>query len=253
MNIVTEAWRVSLVIPAYNEEASILQALSEAEDALPQIADRFEILVVDDGSRDRTCQVVTEAARRACPHVRLLQHPENRGYGAALRTGFEAARFERIAFTDADCQFDLRDLGALLGLTRHAAIAAGYRVERKDVWQRRFFSWGYNQLIRLMLGTRLRDIDCALKVFRRDALAQILPEARGFFVNTEMVTRARRLGLEVAEIGVRHRPRFDGSSKVSLSDIPRTLGHLVPFWWHNMIWKKSQQPTLPQESLKRAA
>jgi glycosyltransferase involved in cell wall biosynthesis len=225
----TPTWNLSLVIPAYNEEPSIRQAVTEAETVLPRVARAFEILVVDDGSSDRTAEIVRTCTAE-CPHVRLLRHPANSGYGAALRTGFEAARFDRVAFTDADCQFDLHDLIGLLELTREADIAAGRRIGRKDPWKRRFYSWGYNRLLRLLLNTGLRDIDCALKVFRRDALAQILPESRGFFVNTEMLTRARQLGLRVAETGVRHRPRSDGVSKVSVWDIPRTLGHLLPFW-----------------------
>src|SRR5438552_14684645 len=104
-----KAWQLSLVIPAYNEEPSIRQAIEEAEAALPHVAGDFEILVVDDGSRDGTSRVVRDASF-ACSHVRLLRHAENRGYGAALRTGFEAARYDRIAFTDADCQFALQDL-----------------------------------------------------------------------------------------------------------------------------------------------
>ena len=249
----TTGWNLSLIIPAYNEESSIRQALAEAEAALPRVADAFEILVVDDGSRDRTAQVVQECAR-ACPHVRLLRLPENRGYGAALRTGFEAARFDRVAFTDADCQFDLHDLSRLLPLTREADIAAGWRIDRKDSWQRRFFSWGYNQLAHFLLGTCVRDIDCALKVFRRGALARLLPESRGFFVHTEMLTRARQLGLKVAERGVCHRPRRRGLSKVSLWEVPRTLGRLLPFWWEN-VWRRrpALSAQLPEDRIPRAA
>ena len=88
------------------------------------------------------------------PHTRLLRHETNRGYGAALRTGFEAARFDLVAFTDADCQFDLTDLDTLAALAAEYPIVAGYRVDRKDPWRRRFFSWGYNRLARTLLGTR---------------------------------------------------------------------------------------------------
>jgi dolichol-phosphate mannosyltransferase len=249
----SNGWNLSLIIPAYNEEPSIRQAVAEAEAALPRVAETFEILVVDDGSRDGTARVVEECARTN-PHVRLLRLPENRGYGAALRAGFEAARFDRVAFTDADCQFDLHDLSRLLPLTREADIAAGWRIDRKDPWQRRFFSWGYNRLAQFLLGTRVRDIDCALKVFRRGALDHLLPESRGFFVNTEMLTRARQLGLKVAERGVCHRPRSRGLSKVSLWDVPRTLSHLLPFWWES-VWKRppTPSPALPEERAPRAA
>ena len=227
--------QVSLVIPAYNEAAGIRQAVAEAEQALGRLAGAYEILVVDDGSTDGTADLVADAAR-ANPHVRLLRHPGNRGYGAALRTGFAAARFDRVAFTDADCQFHLDDLAPLLALADRHPVAVGYRVDRQDPWQRRFFSWGYNTLARGLLGTRVRDCDCALKVFHNGALADLLPETPGFFVNTEMLTRARQQGHGVAEAGVRHRPRLRGTSKVSLADIPRTLGTLLPFWWSRVLF-----------------
>lgn len=228
-------YTLSLVLPAYNEAEGIAQAVIEADDALAALAGEYEVLVVDDGSRDGTAAVVAELARGR-PHVRLLRHESNQGYGAALRTGFEAARYDRVAFTDADCQFHLADLNLLLPLTDGAPIAAGYRVDRQDPVRRRFISWGYNTLVRGLLGTRVRDCDCALKVFRREALRDILPASRGFFVNTEMLTRARQQGYEVAEVGVRHRPRVRGTSKVSLGDVPRVLATLLPFWWSQVLF-----------------
>ena len=227
--------RLSLVIPAHNEEAGLRQALAEADAALAGLCEEYEILVVDDGSRDGTASIV-EQETAARPHVRLLRHASNRGYGAALRTGFEAARYDLVAFTDADCQFHLEDLVSLVPLTETAPIATGWRIDRKDPWRRRFLSGGYNLLARTLLGTTVRDVDCALKVFRREALLQILPVSRGFFANTEMFTRARQLGLEIAEVGVRHRPRFAGQSTVSLREVPRTLGRLLPFWWTRVLF-----------------
>src|SRR5262245_22424541 len=163
--------RVSLVLPAYNEQAAIRQAVLEACAALAELTDAYEVLVVDDGSRDDTAVVVAELAASR-PQVRLLRHERNRGYGAALRTGFAAARFERVAFTDADCQFHLADLGRLLPLSDRYPLVVGWRQARQDPWRRRFLSRGYNLLTRALLGTRVRDCDCALKVFRRDVLAE---------------------------------------------------------------------------------
>lgn len=226
---------LSLIIPAYNEADGLAQAIAEAEAALTELQFTYEILVVDDGSSDATARVAAEAsARRPCVH--LLRHEQNRGYGAALRTGFAAAQGALVAFTDADCQFDLTDLGRLVPLTERAAVVVGYRQQRQDPWQRCFFSRGYNLLARTLLGTGVRDVDCALKVFRREDLQHILPDSQGFFVNTEMLTRARQQGLTVAEVGVRHRPRLRGCSKVSLLDIPRTLRALLPFWWSRVVF-----------------
>jgi dolichol-phosphate mannosyltransferase len=234
--IATQAgWHLSLIIPAYNEASGIRRAVAEAVAGLDRLTAEYEILVVDDGSGDATSSIVAEMALEE-PRIRLLCHEVNRGYGAALRTGFAAARFDRVAFTDADCQFYLDDLAPLLGLMRDHDLAVGYRVDRQDPRQRRFYSWGYNVLIRTLLGTGVRDCDCALKVFRKDALAELLPETHGFFVNTEMLTRARQLGLRIAETGVRHRPRLHGQSTVSLRDIPRTLAALLPFWWSRVLF-----------------
>ncbi len=228
-------WRLSLVLPAYNEQAGIHQAVMEACTALAQLTSDYEILVVDDGSTDGTADIVAELAAER-PRVRLLRHESNRGYGAALRTGFAAARFERVAFTDADCQFHLADLGRLLPLSDRYPVVVGWRQRRQDSFRRRFLSRGYNLLTSALLGTRVRDCDCALKVFQRTALADLLPETNTFFVNAEMLTKARQRGLEVAEVGVRHRPRLEGESKVSLREVPRILAMLLPFWWSRVLF-----------------
>src|SRR5207245_1662565 len=119
----------------------------------------------------------------------------------------------------------------------HYPIVVGFRRDRQDPWLRRFYSWGYNVLIRWLLGTGVRDCDCALKIFRREALAGLLPQSTGFFVNAEMMTRARQLGYGVAEVGVRHRRRHGGVSKVSIAEILKTLRMLVPFWWSEVVRK----------------
>ena len=232
---------ISLVIPAFNEAEVIAKAIAEAEQALQQSFPQFEILIVDDGSSDRTAECVREQIPLA-PNTQLITHEKNRGYGAALRTGFEASQFPLVAFTDADCQFDLRELSQLALAASESEIAVGIRVDRKDSWRRCFFSKGYNLLARTFAGTGVRDVDCALKVFRRDSLAEILPESTGFFVNTEMLARARMLKMTVAEIPVTHRPRLGGESKVSLLEIPKTFSKLVRFWWKNLFQPTRQIP-----------
>jgi dolichol-phosphate mannosyltransferase len=232
---------LSLVIPAYNEAAVIETAVQEADDALGQLFVDYEIVVVDDGGHDGTGEIV-ERLTGEYPRLRLVRHPVNRGYGAALRSGFEAATFGLVAFTDADCQFDLLDLAQMVPLTDRFPVVAGYRADRKDPWRRRFLSWGYNRLARGLLGTGVRDCDCALKVFRRAVLAELLPESRGFFVNTEMLTRARQRGYGVAEVPVTHRPRLGGASKVSLREVPRTLRTLLGFWWREVVRGRATAP-----------
>jgi 4-amino-4-deoxy-L-arabinose transferase-like glycosyltransferase len=225
-----QGFHVSLVIPAWNEQETIRQAMSEANAALSAHTAEYEIIIVDDGSTDRTPELVREEMATN-PHVRLVQHSKNLGYGAALRTGFQAATLDLVAFTDADCQFDLNNLSYMLPLTREYGITCGYRIDRQDPIRRSVYSWGYNTLVTLLLGSRVHDIDCALKILRREHLDSILPESTNYFANAEMVSKARQCRVSVVEVGVRHRPRAAGQSKVSLWEVPKTLASLLPFWW----------------------
>ena len=156
---------ISLVLPAWNEEAIIADAIREADQALGQLSVEYEILVVDDGSSDATASIVQSIASSK-PHVRLIQHQQNIGYGAALRSGFDSATMPLVAFTDADCQFELRELDRLIVLARDYDVVCGYRIDRKDTFLRCLYSRVYNVLVRSLLGTKVRDVDCALKVFQ---------------------------------------------------------------------------------------
>jgi dolichol-phosphate mannosyltransferase len=236
-----------LILPAWNEQASIRKAMREADRALSALGTAYEILVIDDGSSDDTADIVRAEALKN-PRVRLVQHAKNRGYGAALRTGFQEAALDLVVFTDADCQFDLRDLEYVLPLARHYDVVCGYRIDRQDPALRRFLSGGYNALIGVLVGSPVRDVDCALKVFRRERLESILPECDNFFVNTEVLSRARLAGLKIVEVGVRHRPRAAGASKVSWRDVPRTLAALLPFWWSRLLFAGKSSPSAPWDA-----
>jgi dolichol-phosphate mannosyltransferase len=231
--------RLSLVIPAHNEEPIIRQAVEEAVAALRGLEIDYEVIVVDDGSTDRTREVALEASRNLA-QVRVISLPHNIGYAGALRRGFREARYELVAFTDADCQFDLEELGRLLPLARTADIACGIRVDRQDPWRRKVYSKGFNILARTLLGTGVTDCDCALKIFRRDWVNSAGLEADGFFFNAELLTRARQAGLSVAEVGVTHRPRQGGTSKVSIGHVLPVLKTLLGFWWSQVLF--SQPP-----------
>ncbi|MFN8855865.1 MAG: glycosyltransferase family 2 protein [Planctomycetaceae bacterium] len=221
---------LSLVLPAHNEEPVIAQAIAEACAALGTLGVPHEIVVIDDGSRDDTARVARAAAANR-PQVRVISLERNVGYAEALRSGFRAARHELVAFTDADCQFDLHDLGKLLELSRTCDVACGERVDRQDPWRRKVYSKGFNILARALLGTQVRDCDCALKVFRRDWVNSAGLHCQGFFFNAELLCRARQAGLTIGEVGVTHRPRPGGESKVSIWHIPPVLQTLVRFWW----------------------
>lgn len=197
------------MLPAHNEEANIELAISRARAAAERSCSTFEIIVVDDGSRDRTAEIV-EAAVAKDPRLRIVRHEENLGYGEALRTGFGAARLDWLFFTDADNQFDLEEIESFLSWTDRADVVAGYRIDRQDPLVRRFFAKGWNVLVRVLFYVPVRDIDCAFKLFRRSAIEKVDLESIGAMVNTELMVKLARSGASVIEIGVTHLPRTAG-------------------------------------------
>jgi glycosyltransferase involved in cell wall biosynthesis len=204
---------VSVVMPAYNEEAALPDVLDEATAALDALSARWELIVVDDGSTDSTPQILRDRAA-SDERIRVLTQHGNLGYGMALRRGFDAARHLVVAYTDADGQLDLRDLGALYPFLRDFDMVVGYRVGRRDSGGRRFASKVYNVLATTILGFRARDINCALKMFRSSFLYMIDLTSSDFLIDAELFVRAKRAGLRWAEVGVTHRPREGGSSTV---------------------------------------
>ncbi len=232
---------LSVVVPAYNEAVVIRSVIEEAVAKIGEFAGEFEVIVVDDGRTDITSSIVTALAAQYS-EVRLVTHKTNRGYADALRSGFAAARFGLVAFTDADGQFDLADLRPMIPAALRVGLAVGYRAHRKDPWLRKLYSRGYNLLARTLCGTRARDCDCALKVFRRDVLQSLWPQSRGYFVNTEMLTHARQLGYPLVEFAVTHRLRRGGVSKVSVREIPRVARMLISFWWRHVLLGAKPMP-----------
>lgn len=239
-NNLSEVPSISLVLPAYNEQEVIVQAIDESEAALSALTDDYEILVVDDGSDDATASLVEELARNS-DHVILLRQPRNLGYGAALRRGFEAATKQLVGFTDADCQFDLTELDRLVLLTRDYDIVCGYRIDRQDTFRRCFYSNVYNTIVRIFLGTGVRDCDCALKLFHRKVLVKLPISTNGYLVNAEMLTQARQQNMSIVEVGVTHRPRSAGVSKVSVMHSLPVLAALIRFWWNSVMFPCSAQ------------
>lgn len=178
--------------------------------ALREIARRGgdgEVVVVDDGSTDGT-----GVAARAVgdPRVRVVRHGVSRGYGAALRTGFGHARGGLVFFTDADGQFDVAELGRLEAWVTRFDLVVGYRAPRRDGWYRGALGWGWSRLLDTTLGVGVRDVDCAFKLVRRQALLDLGLVSRGAFVNGELLARARARGLSVKEVPVTHFPRPAG-------------------------------------------
>jgi glycosyltransferase involved in cell wall biosynthesis len=200
---------LSVIFPAKNEEANIRHVVEEAYRAIPDFAPTFEIIIVNDGSQDRTAEVCEQLVEEF-PCVRVIHHPRNRGYGAALKSGIRLARHDLIFFTDADGQFDLKELAVLLEHSDAYDIVAGYRARRQDPPHRLLFAWGWNILVRLVLGVRVRDIDCAFKAFNRRVFDKVQIQSVGAMVNTEIFAQVSRFGMTVKEMPVSHFPRRHG-------------------------------------------
>lgn len=226
----TGAAGLSIVLPAHNEEANIRTAVEKGLATGERLAPRHEVIVVDDGSEDGTSHEVEALAKKHYPRVRLVKHHVNLGYGAALRTGFHQARYDLVFFTDSDNQFDMSELEYFLPMMADHDMITGFRVYRYDTVLRCLLSWCYNRLVGALFRLRVRDVDCAFKLMRKEVVQKVTIECDNFFVNTELLAKARRWNFRIAEKGVRHYPRTAGETSVRPSDIPRTLRTVFSMW-----------------------
>jgi glycosyltransferase involved in cell wall biosynthesis len=228
-----------VVLPAYNEEQNIPRTVANVAEAMAGVTDDYEILVVNDGSRDRTAEV-TRALSAQYPQVRLVEHKVNQGYGAALYTGFTSARKELVFMTDGDAQFDVREITRLLPLLADADLAIGYRNPRRDPPHRLLYAKGWNILITLLFGHVARDVDCAFKLFRRSILDDFYVRSRGATFSTEFLVRAQRSGHRIREAGVTHLPRRAGKPTGGRPDVViRAFKELIRFRWQ--LWREPQR------------
>jgi glycosyltransferase involved in cell wall biosynthesis len=200
---------LSIVLPCYDEEPNVAAAVAEAAAAGSRFATEHDIIVVDDGSRDRT-RAIAESIAAVNPRVRVVAHEHNRGYGAAVRSGIAASRSEWVLLTDADLQFDLSELRFLLPLAADNDLVAGYRVDRADPVARRLAAHAWNQLMRRTFRVGVRDVDCAFKLVRGSAVRALDLESDGAMISTELVVRGQLAGWRIAEVGVHHLPRHAG-------------------------------------------
>jgi glycosyltransferase involved in cell wall biosynthesis len=202
-------FEISAVLPAFNEEANVVEAVTRVAAALRSNATRYEVVVVDDGSRDDTPRKLEELAARE-PALRVVRHDVNRGYGAALRSGFDAARYRWVFMMDCDNQFDPAEISVLLASASNADIVAGYRRHRRDPLLRRLNALAFFTLVRLMFGRLARDVNCAFKLIRRDLLLKLDLRSDGALINTEFLVLAGRAGARLVEVPVHHFPRRAG-------------------------------------------
>jgi glycosyltransferase involved in cell wall biosynthesis len=222
--------RLSIVLPAYNEEGNIERAVRAALAGAAKAEATCEVVVVNDGSRDGTARILEKLGAEMGASLRVVDHPVNLGYGVALRDGFRATRGELVFYTDSDNQFDLGELRDFMPLMKDHDVVLGYRVDRQDPWLRKFVSGGFNGLSSFAFGMRVRDLNCSFKLFRGDLIRALPLETPDFFIDTELVARIHRGGYRYVQRGVRHYPRTAGKSTVRPSDVPRTLVSLARMW-----------------------
>ncbi len=206
--------RLSFFFPAHNEEANLEALVREALETLPTLADTFEIIAVDDGSTDATAAIADSLTAANPGIVRAVHHPTNLGYGDALRSGFGAARYDLVTFIDGDRQFkvaDLRRLTERLAAADAPDVVVGFRIKRADPPIRTLYARAYRLANRIFFGLNVTDIDCACKLFRREALEGLRVESGGAFFSAEMLVKLRAAGRSVVEVGVPHYPRTAGS------------------------------------------
>lgn len=230
---------ISVALPAYNEEANIEPQVQAVIQTFQPITSDFEVIVVNDGSRDQTGAKVRALMSRN-PNVRLVEHPQNRGYGAAVYSGFTAATKEWVFLTDADRQFDLSEIHKFLPYVDRADLILGYRAPRRDPFHRRLYGWGWNLLVTLLFGYTARDVDCAFKLFKREILDHITIQSRGATFSAEFLVRAKRAGYKSIEIPVSHLPRCAGKpTGARLDVVTRAFRELVRV--RIALWRERQR------------
>ena len=227
---------ISLFFPMYNELGTVERMVDEALAVLPALADDYELLIVDDASSDGSAQAAAELARRH-PRVRVIHHPHNRGYGAALRTGFENAAQELVFYTDCDEPVDLWEIERALALIGpQVDIVVGYRVKRYDTLRRFVYSKIYNALCRLLFRIPVRDVNFSFKLVKREVLQRINLRAGSVFIDGELLAEAVRYGYRIVEIPIEYFPRRDGTSNFdSLHAAFYTLQEMLTYWWRSRV------------------
>jgi glycosyltransferase involved in cell wall biosynthesis len=218
---------ISVVFPAHNEEGNIVKAVEQAIHCLEHLSPDWEIIPVNDGSSDKTGEIIQNLSRQYS-RVRGVHHETNRGYGSALKSGIQRASKELIFFCDSDLQFHLYELLHLLIWIEQYDIVIGYRKMRRDPWHRRVNALGWKMLVRGLLGLKVRDIDCAFKLFRRVVFKAIEIDAVGAMVNTDILVQATQMGFKIKEVPVTHFPRVEGEqSGARLRVIVKAFRELV--------------------------
>lgn len=203
---------LSIFFPALNEEGNIASVIKDALIVAPRIANKFEIIIIDDGSKDKTSLVVKQIADKE-KRIRLIQHPSNLGYGAALRTGFYNSHFDYIVYMDGDGQFSFSEIKKLLKFSEQADLVVGFRLKRADPYLRIIKGELWTLLCNLLLNVKVKDIDCGFKLIRREVIKKIPRlESNGATISAELLAKAQKKGFKIKSVGLMHRRRRFGKA-----------------------------------------
>ena len=230
---------ISVFFPCYNEQDNITRTVEQSLTTLEKMDVDFEVIVVDDGSSDATAKIADEIASQN-NKVKVVHHPTNLGYGAALTSGFKAASKELVFYTDGDGQFDITELPPLIPLIQKYDIVSCYRLNRRDNLIRKINGWCWTKLVCLLFGMKVRDIDCAFKLYKREIFDNIELSSSGALIDAEILARAVRKGYTITQKGVHHYPRTAGTQTgADLRVILRAFKEL--FALYNKIRKQSSR------------
>ena len=230
---------LSIFFPAYNDAATIPSMVISAFLTVQRITNDFEIIVVNDGSKDHTAELLNEL-QRLYPQVRVITHPQNRGYGAALRTGFSSASKEWVFYTDGDAQYDPRELVKLVeALDPNIDVVNGYKIERSDPLHRIIIGKLYHHFVRMIFGFRLRDVDCDYRLMRRSIFDKVQLTSTSGTICLEMVKKMQDFRYRFSEVPVHHYHRAHGKSQFfNFPRLFRTGIQLMSLWWILVVRKQ---------------
>jgi glycosyltransferase involved in cell wall biosynthesis len=223
---------ITAFFPAYNDQHTIESMVKSAAAELRKVTNDFEVLVVNDGSRDDTANVLRRVQDEV-PELRVIHHAENRGYGAALITGFTNARKDFIFYTDGDGQYDVTEIHSLLKAVRpDVDVVTGFKIQRADAWYRVWIGEAYRRSMRVFFNLSVRDVDCDFRLFRRSIFERISLQSRSGVICVELMRKAQLAGCRIVEVPVSHWPRQYGSSQFfCFRHLAGVLGGLFKVWW----------------------
>lgn len=245
---------ISAFFPAYNDAGTIGEVVTSALDTLRELADEYEVIVINDGSRDHTARVLDELARAYPEEVRVVHHATNRGYGGALRSGFAHATKEWVFYTDGDAQYDVRELAKLVPLAHEADLVNGWKIRRRDPLHRIVIGAVYRRAIKLLFGLNLRDVDADFRLIRRTVFDVVSLSADSGVICVELMKKVQDAGFRLRETGVHHFPRVYGRSEFfRLHSVLRTLRDLCLLWVRLVVRAEHRSPQRVTPELEHGA